>query len=52
MTISTIASRTRGGRSKLGQQRVASPVSTEQIATIARLAGGKSYSATNISELN
>ncbi|WP_269147061.1 hypothetical protein [Mycobacterium leprae] len=42
MTISTLAFGTQGGISTLGQQLVASPISTEQIAPIARLAGGKS----------
>lgn len=50
--ISTIAFGTRGGSIALDGQRVAVPVSAEQMTTIARLAGGKSYSATNISELN
>ena len=33
-------------------QRVAVPVSADQMKTIAKLSGGKSYSATNIDELN
>jgi hypothetical protein len=33
-------------------QRVAVPVETDQMRTIARLSGGQSYTASNISELN
>jgi Ca-activated chloride channel family protein len=50
--ISTISFGTHNGDIELDGQRVAVPVSTDQMKTIARLSGGQTYSATNISELN
>jgi Ca-activated chloride channel homolog len=50
--ISTIAFGTKNGDIVLDGQRVAVPVSTDQMKTIARLSGGQSYTAGNISELN
>ena len=50
--ISTIAFGTQNGDIVMDGQRVAVPVSTDQMKTIARLSGGQSYTATNISELN
>jgi Ca-activated chloride channel homolog len=50
--ISTIAFGTQNGEIVLDGQRVAVPVSTDQMKTIARLSGGQSYTASNISELN
>ena len=50
--ISTIAFGTKGGEIEMKGQRVAVPVSTDQMKTIARLSGGQFYTATNISELN
>jgi Ca-activated chloride channel homolog len=50
--ISTISFGTKAGSIELGGQRVAVPVETDQMTTIARLSGGQTYSATNVSELN
>jgi len=50
--ISTIAFGTQNGDVVLDGQRVAVPVSADQMKTIARLSGGQSYTASNISELN
>jgi Ca-activated chloride channel family protein len=50
--ISTISFGTKGGQIEMNGQRVAVPVSTDQMKTIARLSGGQSYTATNLSELN
>jgi Ca-activated chloride channel homolog len=50
--ISTIAFGTPNGDIVMNGQRVAVPVSTDQMKTIAKLSGGKSYSANNIDELN
>ncbi len=50
--ISTITFGTKGGEIEMDKQRVAVPVSTDQMKTIARLSGGQSYTATNVSELN
>jgi Ca-activated chloride channel homolog len=50
--ISTIAFGTQNGDIVMDGQRVAVPVSADQMKTIAKLSGGKSYSATSIDELN
>jgi Ca-activated chloride channel homolog len=50
--ISTIAFGTQNGEIEMDGQRVAVPVSTDQMKTIARLSGGQSYTANNIAELN
>jgi Ca-activated chloride channel family protein len=50
--ISTITFGTKGGEIEMDKQRVAVPVSTDQMKTIARLSGGQSYTATNVDELN
>ena len=50
--ISTIAFGTQNGDIVMDGQRVAVPVSADQMKTIAKLSGGKSYAATNIDELN
>jgi len=50
--ISTIAFGTKTGEIEMDGQRVAVPVSTDQMKTIARLSGGQSYAATDVSELN
>jgi Ca-activated chloride channel family protein len=50
--ISTITFGTKGGEIEMDKQRVAVPVSTDQMKTIARLSGGQSYTATNVAELN
>jgi Ca-activated chloride channel homolog len=50
--ISTITFGTKAGSIELNGQRVFVPVETDQMTTIARLAGGQTYSATNINELN
>lgn len=50
--ISTISFGTKGGEIEMDGQRVAVPVSTDQMKTIARLSGGQPYTATNIGELN
>ncbi len=49
--ISTISFGTKTGEIEMNGQRVAVPVSTDQMKTIARLSGGQSYTATNIAEL-
>ncbi|OBK50088.1 VWA domain-containing protein, partial [Mycobacterium sp. 1081908.1] len=50
--IATISFGTKGGEIEMDGQRVAVPVSTDQMRKIAQLSGGQSYTATNISELN
>jgi Ca-activated chloride channel family protein len=50
--ISTIAFGTQNGDIVLNGQRVAVPVSSDQMKTIAKLSGGQSYTAINIGELN
>ncbi|OBG29253.1 hypothetical protein A5673_04910 [Mycobacterium sp. E3198] len=50
--ISTISFGTKGGEIEMNGQRVAVPVSTDQMKKIAQLSGGQSYTATNIAELN
>jgi Ca-activated chloride channel homolog len=50
--ISTISFGTQNGEIEMDGQRVAVPVSTDQMRTIARLSGGQSYTATNVAELN
>jgi Ca-activated chloride channel family protein len=50
--IATIAFGTKAGEIEMDKQRVAVPVSTDQMKTIARLSGGQSYTATNVAELN
>jgi Ca-activated chloride channel family protein len=50
--ISTISFGTKGGEIEMDGQRVAVPVSTDQMKTIARLSGGQPYTATNVGELN
>ncbi|OIN78141.1 VWA domain-containing protein [Mycobacterium malmoense] len=50
--ISTISFGTKTGDIELDGQRIAVPVSTDQMRTIARLSGGQSYTATNVDELN
>ena len=50
--IATISFGTKSGEIEMEGQRVAVPVQTDQMKTIARLSGGQSYTATNISELN
>jgi Ca-activated chloride channel homolog len=49
--ISTISFGTQGGEIEMDGQRIAVPVSTDQMKTIARLSGGQSYTASNINEL-
>ncbi len=49
--ISTISFGTKGGEIEMNGQRVAVPVSTDQMKTIAKLSGGQSYTATNLKEL-
>lgn len=50
--ISTITFGTKGGSIELDKQRVNVPVNPEQMRTIANLSGGKSYTASDLSELN
>ncbi|MCV7379016.1 hypothetical protein BST11_18230 [Mycobacterium alsense] len=50
--VSTISFGTKGGEIEMNGQRVAVPVSTDQMKTIARLSGGQAYTATNLSELD
>ena len=50
--ISTITFGTQAGHIELDGQRVNVPVSTDQMKKIAQLAGGHSYTATNIEQLN
>jgi len=50
--ISTISFGTKGGEIEMDGQRVAVPVSTDQMKKIAQLSGGQSYTASNIAELN
>ncbi|HKI43276.1 MAG TPA: VWA domain-containing protein [Mycobacterium sp.] len=49
--ISTISFGTQNGEIEMDGQRVAVPVSTDQMKTIAKLSGGQSYAATNLKEL-
>ncbi len=50
--VSTISFGTKTGEIEMDGKRVAVPVSTDQMKTIARLSGGQSYTASNIAELN
>lgn len=50
--ISTITFGTKAGTIELDKQRVNVPVEPEQMKTIARLSGGQSYTASDLSELN
>lgn len=50
--ISTISFGTKTGEIEMDGQRVAVPVSTDQMKTIAKLSGGQSYTASNVAELN
>jgi len=50
--ISTITFGTQGGHIEMDGQRVNVPVSTDQMKKIAQLAGGHSYTATNLEQLN
>ena len=50
--ISTITFGTPNGEIEMQGVRVAVPVAADQMKTIARLAGGQSYTATNLGELN
>jgi Ca-activated chloride channel homolog len=50
--ISTISFGTKAGEIEMDGQRVAVPVSTDQMKTVAKLSGGQSYTASNIAELN
>jgi Ca-activated chloride channel family protein len=50
--VSTIAFGTKQGTIELDKKQVNVPVDAEQLKTIARLSGGQSYSATDLSELN
>lgn len=50
--ISTISFGTKGGEIEMDGQRVAVPVSTDQMKTVAKLSGGQAYTATNAAELN
>jgi Ca-activated chloride channel homolog len=50
--ISTISFGTPSGSIVLDGAHINVPVSTDQMRTIAKLAGGQSYAATNLSELN
>jgi Ca-activated chloride channel family protein len=50
--ISTITFGTPNGEIEMEGARVAVPVAADQMKTIARLAGGQAYTATNLSELH
>jgi Ca-activated chloride channel homolog len=50
--IATISFGTKAGEIEMNGQRIAVPVQTDQMKTIARLSGGQSYTASNVSELN
>ena len=50
--ISTITFGTPSGEINMEGVRVAVPVASDQMKTIARLSGGQSYTATNLTELN
>ena len=50
--ISTITFGTPSGEIEMEGARVAVPVAADQMKTIARLSGGQSYTATNLSELD
>ncbi|OBH81049.1 hypothetical protein A5682_01400, partial [Mycobacterium mantenii] len=49
--ISTISFGTKGGEIEMDGQRIAVPVSTDQMKMVAKLSGGQSYTATNLGEL-
>lgn len=49
--ISTITFGTKGGEIEMDGQKVAVPVSTDQMKMVAKLSGGQSYTATNLGEL-
>lgn len=51
MPISTITFGTKGGEIEMDGQKVAVPVSTDQMKMVAKLSGGQSYTATNLGEL-
>ena len=50
--VSTIAFGTKQGTIELDKKQVNVPVDADQLKTIARLSGGQSYTATDLSELN
>lgn len=50
--ISTISFGTKTGEIEMDGQRVAVPVSTDQMKMVAKLSGGQSYTASNVAELN
>ncbi len=50
--IATISFGTKTGEIEMDGHRVAVPVSTDQMKMIAKLSGGQSYTASNITELN
>ena len=50
--IATISFGTKTGEIEMDGQRVAVPVSTDQMKTVAKLSGGQSYTASNVAELN
>jgi Ca-activated chloride channel homolog len=50
--VSTITFGTPNGEIEMAGARVAVPVAADQMKTIARLSGGQSYTATNLSELH
>ncbi|WP_406816887.1 VWA domain-containing protein [Mycobacterium sp. M23085] len=49
--ISTITFGTKGGEIEMDGRRIAVPVSTDQMKTVAKLSGGQSYTAGNLGEL-
>jgi Ca-activated chloride channel family protein len=49
--ISTISFGTKGGEIEMDGQRIAVPVSTDQMKMVAKLSGGQSYTATTLGEL-
>ncbi|OMC22064.1 VWA domain-containing protein, partial [Mycobacterium colombiense] len=49
--ISTISFGTKGGEIEMDGRRIAVPVSTDQMKTVAKLSGGQSYTATTLGEL-
>lgn len=52
MPISTISFGTKTGEIEMDGQRVAVPVSTDQMKMIAKLSGGQSYTAGNLADLS
>lgn len=50
--ISTISFGTKGGEIDMDGRRIAVPVATDQMKTVAKLSGGQAYTATNATELN